>query len=188
MLLLRHGQSEFNVVFGATGRDPGIEDPKLTPLGVDQAREAAEALAGHDVRRIITSPYTRALQTAEIVAEHVGVPVSVEAFVREHCHFVCDIGTPARELGRTWPDWSFDHLDEQWWPPEMNESDEQVRARGLAFAEKAFQEEDWRHVAVVCHWGFIRGLTGLRVQNCSIVRVTSPDGAAADLVHAPGAC
>ena len=70
----------------------------------------------------------------------------------------------------------------------MNESDEQVRARGLAFAEKAFQEEDWRHVAVVCHWGFIRGLTGLRVQNCSIAAGHQPDGAAADLVHAPGAC
>jgi broad specificity phosphatase PhoE len=46
MILLRHGQSEFNLHFTATKRDPGIPDPKLTGLGRDQAQRAAEALAG----------------------------------------------------------------------------------------------------------------------------------------------
>ena len=68
MILLRHGQSEFNLHFTATRRDPGIIDPRLTPLGHDQARQAAEALAGQGIRRIIVSPYTRALQTAAPVA------------------------------------------------------------------------------------------------------------------------
>ena len=45
MILLRHGQSEFNRAFGATGRDPGIPDAPLTPLGETQAAAAAEALA-----------------------------------------------------------------------------------------------------------------------------------------------
>jgi broad specificity phosphatase PhoE len=67
MILLRHGQSEFNLHFTATRRDPGIEDPRLTELGHRQAEQAAEALlaeTGGRIRRILASPYTRALLTA----------------------------------------------------------------------------------------------------------------------------
>ena len=56
MLFVRHGQSEFNVVYGATGRDPGIEDPALTDLGQAQIRHSAEALRGLDVDHIVSSP------------------------------------------------------------------------------------------------------------------------------------
>ena len=36
MIVMRHGESEFNVVYGRTGTDPGIRDPKLTARGRDQ--------------------------------------------------------------------------------------------------------------------------------------------------------
>ena len=64
MILVRHGQSEFNVVFNRTGRDPGIPDPSLTAKGKEQAAIAAKALSGRGFRRIVASPYTRALETA----------------------------------------------------------------------------------------------------------------------------
>jgi len=51
MILLRHGQSEFNLHFSATKRDPGIPDPVLTPLGHEQAEAAAEALAEGNIRQ-----------------------------------------------------------------------------------------------------------------------------------------
>ena len=41
MYLARHGQTMFNVVFGETKQDPGIEDPPLTETGHAQARELA---------------------------------------------------------------------------------------------------------------------------------------------------
>ena len=62
MYLARHGQTMFNVVFGETKQDPGIEDPPLTELGFEQAAELAERFVALDIRRIISSPYTRALQ------------------------------------------------------------------------------------------------------------------------------
>ena len=40
MLLVRHGQSEFNAAFTLTRVDPGIPDPELTPVGRLQAEEA----------------------------------------------------------------------------------------------------------------------------------------------------
>ena len=44
MILLRHGQTVFNLHFSKTRIDPGVPDPPLTPLGETQAREAAERL------------------------------------------------------------------------------------------------------------------------------------------------
>lgn len=44
MILLRHAQSLFNVSYSVTRIDPGIEDPELTELGRQQARDAAAQL------------------------------------------------------------------------------------------------------------------------------------------------
>ncbi|MFC7607647.1 histidine phosphatase family protein [Teichococcus aestuarii] len=116
MILLRHGQSEFNLHFSATRRDPGIKDPKLTILGRHQAEQAAEALAGEDIRRIIASPYTRALETAAPLARRLGLPVLVHPLVRERYAFTCDIGSPCAALAMQWPELDFSHIDEVWWP------------------------------------------------------------------------
>src|SRR5450432_4224363 len=83
MILLRHGQSYFNLHFNQTRVDPGIEDPELTPLGVQQADAAAARLAGTAVTRIIVSPYTRALQTAQPILGVHRVPVRIMREVRE---------------------------------------------------------------------------------------------------------
>src|SRR5690349_19170348 len=104
MIMLRHGQSEFNLHFTATRRDPGIKDPQLTDLGREQAAQAALALGRERITRIVTSPYTRALQTAQPLAQLLRVPVFVNPVVRERYAFVCDVGTPRTELERAWPD------------------------------------------------------------------------------------
>ena len=77
MILIRHGQSEFNLHFSATRIDPGIPDPKLTPLGEAQAEAAAETLASAGITRIIASPYTRAMQTAAPFARRLGLTVTI---------------------------------------------------------------------------------------------------------------
>ena len=56
MILMRHGQSHFNLHYGMTRRDPGLRDPGLTGLGRRQAAAAAEILRRHDVRGIVASP------------------------------------------------------------------------------------------------------------------------------------
>ncbi|HTR18255.1 MAG TPA: histidine phosphatase family protein [Acetobacteraceae bacterium] len=169
MILLRHGQSEFNVHFSATRRDPGIVDPVLTPLGVQQAEAAARALAGHDLRRILASPYTRALQTATIVGRMLDLPVLVNPIVRERFAFVCDIGTPRTELAPSWPEQDFSHIDEIWWPA-MQEPEEQVIERAALFRDEMRALHDWSETLVVSHWGFILALTGRSMGNCEWLR------------------
>jgi broad specificity phosphatase PhoE len=164
MILLRHGQSEFNLHFGATKRDPGIPDPKLTDLGHEQAQAASMALAGEDIRRIIASPYTRALQTATPIAQRLGLPITITPTVRERYAFSCDIGSPVTELRMQWPHLDLDHLDEVWWPL-IEEPDHQIEARARLFRQEMAVIDDWKHTLVVSHWGFILAMTGNRLMN-----------------------
>lgn len=169
MILMRHGQSHFNVHYARTRTDPGIEDPGLTPEGEQQAVEAAALLADFELARIISSPYQRTLRTAHIVADALGLPVSVQAVVREHAFFTCDIGTPASHLNDRWPHFDFGELPEIWWP-DLGETEDQVLVRCDEFRQYAAALPDWERLLVVTHWGFIRGLTGEEVANAALRR------------------
>ena len=169
MILMRHGQSEFNLHFSATKRDPGITDPRLTPLGQAQAEAAAAALAGEGLTRILASPYTRALQTAAPTARTTGLPVRVHAGVRERYHFKCDIGSSPASLAAAWPEHGFGHLAEVWWP-DSTESEESVQARAEAFREEMAADPEWRNTLVVSHWAFLLTLTGESLENGAWVR------------------
>jgi broad specificity phosphatase PhoE len=179
MFLLRHGQSLFNLHFTATRRDPGIEDPELTELGHAQAREAAAALAGRRITRILISPYTRALQTAEpILAVH-DVPVTVMQEVRERAAFTCDIGSHPEVLAARFPRHDFGHLPARWWP-EGYETAEETVARADAFRAVMAARDDQETTLLVSHWAFILALTGISVENGGLLeydpRGSAPDG------------
>lgn len=164
MILIRHGQSEFNALFSKTRIDPGIEDPRLTDEGMRQAQTAAETLGQNDIRRVIASPYTRTLQTAQIVAGHLGLPVTVNPVVRERAYFTCDIGSPRSSLVPQWPHFSFEAFRERWWT-DPEESEAELKVRCDSFQAGMAGVEDWPHVLVVSHYAFIQGLTGEAIGN-----------------------
>jgi glucosyl-3-phosphoglycerate phosphatase len=180
MILLRHGQSEFNLHFGATRRDPGIVDPRLTELGHLQAADAVRQLEGERISRIITSPYTRTLQTAAPIAAAFGVEVLVNPIVRERYAFACDIGTPRTELARTWPQHDFSTIDEVWWPA-IEEPAESIIGRAALFRAEMAALPDWSDTLVVSHWGFILSLTGKKLTNGEWLRC-DPNGPAPEQI------
>jgi len=169
MILLRHGQSEFNALFTETRRDPGIHDPKLTPLGHEQAAAAATALRHEGITRIIASPYTRALQTAAPIARALDVPIFVNPAVRERYAFSCDIGSPRLALAATWPEHDFSGIEDIWWPA-FEESVEQIIMRAGLFRAEMAALSDWSQTLVVSHWGFILSMTGRSVMNGNWMR------------------
>lgn len=67
LLVLRHGQSEWN----AQGRWQGQADIALTAEGIDQAHQAAKKIGKFDL--IAASSLKRARHTAEIIAQSHGV-------------------------------------------------------------------------------------------------------------------
>ena len=168
MILLRHGESEFNVVYKKTRVDPGIRDPKLTDLGHRQVSESVGYLKDRNIERILTSPYTRAIQTASIIAEAIGVTIEVDPRIGERSAFVCDLGTPGPDLRLAWPGLDLERLEEMWWPTPV-ESEAALDERCLNFREKHSSAGNWQQTLVVSHWGFIRGLTGHTVGNAQLV-------------------
>jgi glucosyl-3-phosphoglycerate phosphatase len=164
MLLLRHGQSYFNLLFTESRVDPGIEDPELTPLGIEQAAAAAEQLKDMPLTRIIISPYTRALQTAEPVLVDHAARVEIMHEVRERAAFACDIGSEPSALARRFPHHDFSHLPPQWWPTEM-ETLQQTVDRADAFRAHMAAREDSATTLLVSHWAFILALTGVSLTN-----------------------
>lgn len=78
VLLLRHGQSEWN----ALGKWQGHADPPLTALGRAQALAASRAIGMVDAA--VASDLVRARETCEIIASQLGVgPVVVDERLRE---------------------------------------------------------------------------------------------------------
>jgi broad specificity phosphatase PhoE len=169
MILVRHGQSEWNAVYNRTRVDPNIPDPPLTAEGRRQAEAVAQHLLRAGIERLLVSPYVRTLETAEIIATETGIAMTVEPMVRERAAFSCDIGTPRSRLAVRWPHLSFDHVEEVWWPTTI-ETDAELGHRCHRFRTTAQGLPDWQRVAVVTHWGFIRGMTGIEARNGELVR------------------
>ena len=81
--LIRHGQPDYSGLqergFFGFGRDFA----PLSPLGVQQAEKAAQDARLQQAELIVSSPYTRALETAQIISLRTGIPVTVELDLHE---------------------------------------------------------------------------------------------------------
>ena len=80
IILIRHGQSEANA---GLSTEP---DCALTPLGVEQARQVAARLTQEvDLSQfnLLVSPYRRARQTADVIAQNFGRTFQVHPLTRE---------------------------------------------------------------------------------------------------------
>ena len=79
LLLARHGETDWNRI----GRWQGQADPPLNEMGRRQAAELAERLVGQGISAIHTSDLLRASETAQVVAERLGLTVEEDLGLRE---------------------------------------------------------------------------------------------------------
>ena len=77
---VRHGQSTWNAIDRMQGHELS---PPLTDLGRTQSAQAADALAGRGVVHLLSSPATRALETAAVIGERLGLDVVTEPLLLE---------------------------------------------------------------------------------------------------------
>ncbi|HEX8732857.1 MAG TPA: histidine phosphatase family protein [Ktedonobacterales bacterium] len=129
-LLVRHGQSTFNVENRLPGQLPNVP---LTDEGRRQAHQAAIALAGLRLSAVVSSPLERARETAEIIARGWELPVREEPRLMD-----TDIGAWAgrtiSEVAKDDPGWA-KFLEKPTAPPDGIEGFEQVRERAVAVIE-----------------------------------------------------
>jgi probable phosphoglycerate mutase len=152
ILMLRHGQSEWNSV----RRWQGTADSPLTQLGRQQALSSARILAalGREFSAVWTSDLCRASQTAEIIAATLGLgePI-VEPRLREAYAGEWEGLTPD-EIETRWPGWLEAHHR-----PATFESFADVVARAeAAMGDIAASAARSSAALVVAHSGVIRSL------------------------------
>lgn len=147
MLVVRHGQSEWN----ALGRWQGQEDPPLSDLGRAQAAMAATLLGSIDL--VVSSDLQRATETAAIVAGALGVgPVLVEPDLRER-HAGEWQGLTRAQIEERWPGW----VDERRRPPGFEET-QPFTERVLRALDNIEARYRGAEVLVVSHGGVIYGI------------------------------
>ncbi len=85
LILLRHGQSQWNL----ENRFTGWVDVPLSPRGEAEARAAGAKLAGRCIDKLYTSEMTRALETARLALEVAGIgplPTERDAALNERMY------------------------------------------------------------------------------------------------------
>lgn len=173
--LIRHGQSEFNVVHCGDAPDPMIFDAPLTAKGVAQAKHARASALDLGIQLVISSPLTRALQTARYIFDGTA-PIKVMAGAREKLTHSCDVGRSPKALQVEFPDLSFDDLDDIWWhhgqPNALGYTVEppDVFAKRVSEFGKTLGRMTPRTIAVVGHGDTFMELIGYHLDNCEICR------------------
>jgi len=144
MLLVRHGQSEWN----AAGRWQGQADPPLTTLGREQAFQAAQRVGTVDL--IVCSDLERAVDTAMVLSEMLGVgPVAIDPRLRERDAGAYS-GLTRDEIDVAFPG----YLDERREPPGW-EPDDVLLARVHACLADIAAQYPGAEVVVVTHGGCV---------------------------------
>jgi len=75
LVLVRHGETDWNVEKRCQG---SMDKSRLTPTGIEQATALAHALKALSAQALISSGQARSIQTADIIAEVVNLPVKVD--------------------------------------------------------------------------------------------------------------
>jgi probable phosphoglycerate mutase len=148
LLLVRHGQSEWNAAGLMQGQTPDIP---LTDLGHHQAATAARELAILRPGALISSDLLRAVQTAEHCARATGLRFATSPALREQGYGVLE-GRPSRELWNI-VDWTDPH-----WSAEGGESLAQLYGRVEAYLKQLAAEPPADVVTLVTHGDTIRAL------------------------------
>lgn len=182
IILVRHGQTEWNVAEVFRGRI----DIELDETGLRQADLLAEYLSHRKLEAVYSSPLQRALQTAEAIARHYGLTVEIVPGLNDVdfgewqglAHG--DVRTRYSEVYRDWT------TNPRCTKFPSGESLEEVRQRALAVVDKVTKQPGTVVLAShrVVHKLLICALLGLddshfwniRIDTCGMTTFDFTDG------------
>jgi len=164
--LVRHGQTDWN----AERRLQGATDIPLNDVGRVQARDAVAVLAPYEWDAIVSSPLSRAAETADLIADGLGLTVSRRIPELTERSFGPAEGMQAGpELEALRVPGGFKGA----------ESEDEAAGRGLAALESLAEEFRGQRVLVVAHGTLLR----VSLSRAIGQTLASVDNAALNLAH-----
>jgi broad specificity phosphatase PhoE len=167
LYFVRHGESEANLLHEISNRG---QKHGLTPQGREQGATLASRLASCNITQLFTSPLLRATQTADILADALGLPYQITDALREYdCGMLEGNSDDAtweryRQLRRDW-------IDHHHWEAriEQGESFHDMQQRFVPFIQPLLQQTDSSTGAIVFigHGGLYACMLPLILQNVS---------------------
>ena len=146
LLLIRHALPVRREVI------EGPADPELSAEGLQQAIRLANYLAGEEIDSIYVSPLIRAVQTAEPLAQRLGLHAVIVDDIAEYDRTSNEY-VPIEELRATNdPRWQR-LIDGEW--ESTDETSEMFKSRVVSGIETIIDRHQSSRVAVVCHGGVI---------------------------------
>jgi broad specificity phosphatase PhoE len=185
LFFVRHGETEWNRV----GRWQGHADIPLSEEGKQQAATLGERFVTErqEFDHIYASDLGRALQTAQIVAAALGMPVHPLIELRE-MHLGGWSGLTSAEIRTQYADdWEAFERGEDFRRGEHGESLADIRARIAEVIERLVAEHPGQRLLVVTHGGTIRAAmhyiqqrtgdsTEIFIGNTSVTEIKIEDG------------
>ena len=180
--IFRHGQTDYNVA----RRVMGQLDIPLNDVGRAQAVELADKLATFAIGVIYSSPLTRAMETAQVVADKTGAPIITDVRLMERNngklqgHIVhCTDNPDEYQMDYNQLELFFpaSQLNNNNWRPDGGESRIECWARGRAAIMDIVKNTPYDTIAVSTHSGIMRGILDLvgmgdtRIGNCDYVKL-----------------
>lgn len=151
--------------------EPGQgSDPDLSEEGIEQAKRLPDALARFPIARLVSSPQRRSVQTAQPVADALGLPIEVDdrlaEYDRDLTHYI-----PVEQIAAEYPE-EMARLASGHLPSSVDEIAflNRINAGIRDIAESSRREDT---VAVFTHGGVINGLvhTIMRTERVLCVNV-----------------
>ncbi|OWZ21977.1 Phosphoglycerate mutase [Phytophthora megakarya] len=197
---LRHAEGTHNEAHDKYGsprwedefaRTDAFLDAPLTPFGVKDAQSKGQPsvqaeLERHmpPIERVVVSPISRAIQTAQhFFAKHQvpSEPFTCLELCREtlDCH-TCNKRRPLSELKRRFADVDFSRLtdeEDQMWSSTHRETTDEIQQRAREFLLELFREIPECHVVVAAHLSIIEAICAValnikvRPSNCEVVPI-----------------
>lgn len=171
IVFIRHGEPDFSEVDSREFIGIGREFAPLTKKGISKAEMVSKnpLLKGAEI--IVSSPYTRALQTAAIISKNIKVDIAVETDLHEQIFDKTFMVKGAKEAKAL----NLDFIECLGEVPEGEnkkwESLKEILSRVKPVADK-YYDLGYQKIIVVSHGGIIRRFTGKwKIDYCDLEKI-----------------
>ena len=153
---IRHGQTDYSLKDQKIYQGFGVNLAPLSEEGVRQIEETAKDPRLQGAELILTSPYTRAVQTAAILSRRLDLPIVVETDLHEwvaNKHYIYEENEIAHKAFHEFMEHNGEAMEGVLW-----ESAQDIRKRVEAVLKKYRQ---YHKIIVAGHGYLIQSMTGV---------------------------